>query len=171
MLYRIPQPDLKSSDSVFAARARRGTIAFVKSTVWILALSGIVLCVLSASRVDATSAGGGDVRTPLHVEIDGNANVYVEGERVDTLLVCRRQWVIWHKRDPESPDLSIQLERKLIHPRHPVSIVVSEQGRPGRCKVAIGARTRTYAGRPYRGFSPDLPENKVICIRVVPPES
>lgn len=146
-------------------------MAYMKSTAWILAFFGLALCALAVPRVDATSAGGGDVRTPLHIQIDADANVYVDGVRVDTLLVCRRQWVIWQKRDPTSPDLSIQLERKLIHPRHPVSIVVSEEGRPGRCKVAIEARTRTYTGRPYRGFSPDLPENKVVYFRVVPPES
>ena len=92
---------------------------------WIPGFIAFVLLLSIGTHSSATSAGGGDVRTPLHVEVDSDANVYVDGERVDTVLVCRRQWVIWHKRDPESPDLSIQLERKLIHPRHPVSIVVS----------------------------------------------
>jgi hypothetical protein len=143
----------------------------MRHTLWIPACFALVLLLSIGTRSGATSAGGGDVRTPLHIEVDANANVYVDGERVDTVLVCRRQWVIWHKRDPDSRDLSVQLERKLIHPRHPVSIVVSEEGRPGRCKVEIGARMRTYGGRPYRGFSPDLPENKRIYFRVVPPES
>ena len=146
-------------------------ITVVKAALGIFATCCLWLCISPARHAEATSAGGGDVRTPLHVQIDGDAGVYVDGVLVDTLLVCRRQWVIWEKRDPGSPDISVQLERKLIHPRHPVSIVISNEGRPGRCKVDIGARTRTYTGIPRRGFSPDLPEYKVIYFRVVPPES
>jgi len=129
------------------------------------------LTVAWAGSAAATSTDVGDVHTPLYVQVDRHANVYVEGVRVDTLLVCRRQWVHWQKRDPSDSDLSIQFQRGSIHPRHPVRIRVSDRGRPAVFKVDIGARQKTYVGRPGRGFASDLPIHNVIYLRIVPPHA
>jgi hypothetical protein len=124
------------------------------------------VCSAAASSTDV-----GDVYTSLYVQVDRHANVYVEGVQVDTLLVCRRQWVHWQKRDPEDSDLSIQFQRGSIHPRHPVQIRVSDRGRPAVFRVDISARQKTYIGRPGRGFESGLPDQNVIYIRVVPPHA
>jgi hypothetical protein len=119
----------------------------------------------------ATSGGVGHVGTPLLVQVDRHANVYVDGVRVDTVVVCRRQWVHWRKREPTDPDLSIQFQRTLIHPRHPVAIRVSNRGKPIALRVDIHARHKTYVGRPGRGFAPGVPKHRAIHIRVVPPRT
>ena len=119
----------------------------------------------------ATSAGGGDHRTTLYVQIDRDANVYLDGVLVDTLLVCRRQWIHWEKHDPSDPDLSIQFERKLLHPRNPVRIRVSGEGKPAGIKIDVRALLKTYSGRPGRGFAENLPGHRVLWLRVVPPSN
>ena len=119
----------------------------------------------------ATSTDAAAVHTPLHVQVDRHANVYVDGVRVDTLLACRRQWVHWEKRDPSGPDLSIQFQRGAIHPRHPVQIRVSDRGKPAAFRVDVRARQKTYLGRPVKGFDSGLSEQGVIYIRIVPPRA
>jgi hypothetical protein len=115
------------------------------------------------------SAATADVRTPLEVRIDRHADVYVDGFRVDTLVVCRRQWVHWRKLDRSAPDLSIRFERKLLHPRHPVTIRVSDGGKPATFRVNLRARKQTFTGRVLRGAASEAAGHKLIYVRVVPP--
>jgi hypothetical protein len=122
-----------------------------------------------AAGAAATSAGGGDHRTPLRVQVDRDANVYLDGVRVDTLLVCRRQWIHWEKRVPTDPDLSIQFERRLLHPRNPMRVRIASEGKPVHSSVDVRAHMRTYVGRPGEGFAQDVPANRRIYVRVVRP--
>ncbi|MGD8412816.1 MAG: hypothetical protein PVF33_01205 [Candidatus Latescibacterota bacterium] len=115
------------------------------------------------------SAAPADVLTPLEVRIDRHANVYVDGSRVDTLVVCRRQPLHWRKLDRSVPDLSIRFERKLLHPRHPVTIRVSDSGKPASCRINLRARLRTYTGRPLGEPASGSAGPKLIYVRVVPP--
>jgi len=126
---------------------------------------------LWAAGAAATAAGDGDHLTTLHVQIDRDANVYLDGFRVDTLLVCRRQWIHWEKREPSGPDLAVQFERKLLHPRNPIRVRISTGGKPARVKINIRAHLKTYIGRPCRGFATDPGAARFVYIRVMPPEA
>lgn len=138
----------------------------MKASNGLVASSALLsLALWTAGAAEASSAGG---RQPLFVQVDRHAHVYIDGTRVDTLEVHRRQWVYWATHAPSSPDLSIQFERKLLHPRHRITITVSGGGKPASTKIHIRARPKTYAGRPVKGFAADLPESAVIPIRVVP---
>lgn len=124
---------------------------------------------LLCSWACAIACGG--PAAPLHVRIDRSANVYVNGVPVDTLVVHRRQWVYWQKYNAADPDLSVRFGRRLVHPRHPVQIRVSHRGKPAAIKVNAGARLTTYVATPERGFASDLPQDRLIYMRVVPPPS
>jgi len=132
-------------------------------------LAWCCVCVIWAAGAAATSAGGGDHRTPLRVQVDRDANLYLDGVLVDTLLVCRRQWIHWEKLDPSDPDLSIQFERKLLHPRNPIRVRISVEGKPPQIKIDARVHLKTYLGRPGAGFAADLPAHRLVYIRVVPP--
>jgi hypothetical protein len=125
--------------------------------------------VVWAALAAATSGGDGSFRKPLCVEVDRHANVYLDGICVDTLLVRPRQWIRWEKRSPSGPDLTIQFERGLVDPRHPVRIRVSNTGKPATVEIDIHARERMYVGRPQSGFVAGLPAYRVLWLRVVPP--
>jgi hypothetical protein len=139
---------------------------FIRKLIY---LAWSCVCVIWAADTAATSAGGGDRRTPLRVQVDRGANLYVDGVLVDTLLVCRRQWIHWEKLDPSDPDLSIQFERKLLHPRNPIRIWISGEGKPAHIRIDPRAHMRLFIGTPGRGFAADLPAHRLVYIRVVPP--
>jgi hypothetical protein len=141
----------------------------VNKSKWSFALMGTLLAAVAAAEAGAAAAGREDHREPLCVQVDPRANLYVEGVRVDTLLVRRRQWIHWEKRDPSDPDLLILFERELIHPRFPIRVVVSGAGKPARTRVHIRARMKTYRGKPEEGFADDLPGSCSLRLRVVPP--
>jgi len=117
----------------------------------------------------ATAPSAATWQTPLYVEVDDRANMYVDGARVDTLLVLRRQPVYFQKRDPAGPDLTILFEKRLFHPRHRIQVTLSDVGRPVYRKVDIGANMAVYTGLPKGGFNADLPPYAVLPVRVVPP--
>jgi hypothetical protein len=131
----------------------------VNRSKWSLALTGALMAAAAAAEAGAPAAGREDHREPL----------YVHGVRVDTLLVRRRQWIHWEKRDPSDPDLLILFERELIHPRFPIRVVVSGAGKPALTRVHIRARMKTYRGKPEEGFADDHPESRRLRLRVVPP--
>jgi hypothetical protein len=129
----------------------------VVSTVWI-----------SAAGQTATGFGY-NWRFPLHVQVDRNAMMYMDGDPIDTLHVYRGQIVYFEKHDVSGPDLTIQFERKLFHWRHRIRIVLTEEGKPRFLKVDYRARMKVHFGTPEKGFEPDLPAYANLKIRVIPP--
>jgi hypothetical protein len=129
-----------------------------------------VVSALASPVAGQTVTGFGyDWRFPIHVTVDRDSDMYIEGERVDTLLVYRGQIIYFEKHEVSGPDLTVQFERKLFHRRNRVRVILTEEGKPRFVKVDYHARMKVHFGTPEKGFLPDLPAYKNLKIRVVPP--
>jgi hypothetical protein len=132
--------------------------------VAVIALLPIVLVI---AGVD--SAAADNWRPALHVEVDRDARIYLEGARVDTLVVYRGQVIFWNKRDKDGPDLTVLFGRKLFHPRHWMRVKITEEGRPRYVRVDDRARMREYEGTPEKGFVAAKTGLPQLRLRVIPP--
>jgi len=110
-----------------------------------------------------------DWRAPLHVAVDPEGWMYLDGQPVETLLVYRGQKVYWEKRDLKSADLTIQFERTLFHKRNRVRVILTDSGRPRFLRVNDHVRQRVYFGNPEKGFDTGRALHNSLQIKVIPP--
>jgi hypothetical protein len=129
----------------------------------------VLVAIMALLPVAFGSEAAANWRAPLHVEVDRDARMYLDGARVDTLAVYRGQIIYWEKRDKDGPDLTVLFGRKLFHPRHWIRVKITEEGRPRYVRVDDRARMRGYTGTPEKGFVAVRSGLPPLRLRVIPP--
>ena len=142
-------------------RTTRRGIAKTACLVFALALA-----VSPGARGDTPKS---DWRAPLHVQVDPNGLMFLDGQPVDTLLLYRGQKVYWEKQDPNGADLTIQFERSLFHRRNRVRVKLTESGKARFVRVSDRARKKVFFGNPEKGFDRGRAKDNSLRIKVIPP--